>query len=158
VVVVSSNRSPWDARHRRHPRRQRLRAVWDPGGRAAGGHPDDARPPSSPTGCGSPSSGWTTASSTRRAWPPWRPPSWWARGGAGRGVPAAPGIRSAADARPTQAHPLRVWGEPGGGGATAGTPPLLRHTVAGHVPRVPPMPAPDPRSLPCRSDDSGSRV
>jgi len=51
----------------RHPRRQRLRAVWDPGGCAEGGHPDDARPPSSPTGCGSPSSGWTTASSTRRA-------------------------------------------------------------------------------------------
>jgi len=77
---------------------------------------------------------------------------------AGRGVPAAPGRRSAADARPTQAHPLRVWGEPGGGGATAGTPPLLRHTVAGHVPRVPPTSAPDPRSLPCRSDDSGSRM
>jgi hypothetical protein len=37
-------------------------------------------------------------------------------------------------------------------------PPLLRHTVAGHVPRIPPMPAPDPRSLPCRSDDSGSRM
>lgn len=55
--------------------------------------------------------------SPRRRSPPW---SSRAGRGASTGSRRPPRIRSATDARPTQAHPLRVWGEPGGGGATAG--------------------------------------
>lgn len=99
------------------PRRLRRGAPDRPGGRRAGG-PGEAGT-AEPRGPGPRRRGRRGLLPARRGdrgraagpLPPVHP---------GRGVPAAPGIRSATDARPTQAHPLRVWGEPGGGGATAG--------------------------------------
>jgi len=73
----------------------------------------------------------------------------------GRGVPAEPGARHAADAGDPADHPLRLRGDPGGGRATPHAPAVSREALAGHIPRVPPAPAPDTRSLQCRSGNRG---
>jgi hypothetical protein len=41
--------------------------------------------------------------------------------------------------------PLRLRGDPGGGRATTDAPAVSREAQAGHIPRVPPAPAPDTR-------------